>query len=709
GQGASPPDSTIFSLPVGTILSVRPTKVRRFDVPLLPNGHAGRPPRLATRPAPRPPPNRRPPPLSLAPPLAQAPPPPELTPHGTLAIAVVAVIFVGLQVRRMPVEFLFSAGLVCVTLAGVIEPAHALAGFSTGAVILIGALFAAAAGLRTTGALDWLGAVLLGRAQNERGALWRLAAVVTPASAVVLNTPLVAMMAPVVMDWCRRRDVSPSRLLIPLSYLTILGGVCTVIGTSTTLVCNATLAEEAASGQHAAETLPLIREIGFLEIGRLGLPVAAAGVVYILLVAPRLLPNRTYSAKKASERRREYLVEMLIQPTCGLIGKTVEEAGLRHLPGLFLIEIDRAEQVITPVTPKDVLQADDRLVFTGIVETIADLERIPGLVPAADVSYESRPQERSRRQLSEAVLSRTSPLIGRTVREANFRQRYNAAIVAVHRNGERLTNKIGNIRLDPGDTLLLQTRGDFVAQHRNSRDFYLVSPVGGSSGRRHDRALIAGGLFTLLIAWLIAIAISAGAGWELPAMLGNLLSKQAQPIAAVAIVLAMIGARCLTTSQARGAIDLQVLITIAAAIGLGSALSESGAAAWIAHGLVGMVAGAGLPPEWLPYVLLAVVYAISMLLTETITNIAVASMMIPLAISVAAAADLNPRPFIMAIAVSASLSFATPIGYQTNLMVMGPGGYHPRDYLKVGLPLALLTGITAWALIPWIWQFDLPK
>ncbi|MEM6798893.1 MAG: SLC13 family permease [Planctomycetota bacterium] len=632
--------------------------------------------------------------------------PAELTLHGMLAIFVIVFVFFALMLlRRVPVEVLFLSGLTALTLAGVVEPREALAGFSQGAVLLIGALFAAAAGLRSTGALDWLGGVLLGGATTERAALWRLSAVVAPASAFVLNTPLVAMLAPVVIDWCRRREVSPSRLLIPLSYLTILGGVCTVIGTSTTLVCNAKLADEVASGKHPESLLPHLREIGFLEIGQVGIGVTLVGIVYLLTVAPRLLPDRDTPGLGKGDRRREYLVEMSVESGCPLVMKTVEDAGLRNLPGLFLIEIDRGEQVITPVTPNDVVMAGDRLVFTGVVETIADLEKIPGLAPTADVSYESLPKARARRQLSEAVLSRTSPVIGRTVRDANFRARYNAAIVAVHRNGERLTNKIGSIRLEPGDTLLLQTRGDFIRQHRNSRDFYLVSEVGGDAARRHDRALIAGGLFALLIGWLVATAVATGMGWEAGGLLGNVFAKGAQPIAAIAIVLAMIATRCLSTSQARAAVDLQVLITIAAAIGLGTALSSSGAAEWIAEKLVSGVTVIGLPPAMLPYALLAIVYVVAMFFTEAITNIAVAVLMIPLAIGVALAAGLNPRPFIMAVAISASLSFITPIGYQTNLMVMGPGGYHPRDFARVGLPLAALTATTSLLLIPQVWPF----
>ncbi|QDT67671.1 potassium transporter peripheral membrane component [Planctomycetes bacterium MalM25] len=635
-----------------------------------------------------------------------------LTGVGGLAIAVVAGVFVTLMVRRaLPVDLLFLAGLVVVTLGGAISPEKALAGFASGPVLLIGALFAAAAGLRTTGALDWIGGWLLGSATTERAALWRLT-LVAPTSAFVLNTPLVAMLAPVVIDWCRKRKVSPSRLLMPLSYLTILGGVGTVIGTSTTLVCNAQLAKirarMAEQMDQAADSVPPAfydnaHPIGLLEIGYAGVPLALLGIAYLIWVAPRLLPNRRDLIEDLGESRREYLVEMMVQPGCALVGKTVEEAGLRQLPGLFLIEISRGAEVITPVTPGDVIQAHDRMVFTGVVGTIADLERIPGLVPAADITYEFRPAERARRQLAEAVLSRTSPVIGRTVRDANFRQRYNAAIVAVHRGGERLGTKIGDIRLQAGDTLLLQARSGFVETYRNSRDFFLVSQVGGSSARRHDRALVAGGIFLLLLGWLVAMSIDwngadpgDGPAW---------LTRFAQPLAAFAAVVLMVGTRCLSTNQARGAVDLQVLITIAAAIGLGNALDESGAAKWLADGVVTIVQAAPVSEAALPWLLLAVVYLLSMLMTECITNAAVATLMIPISIGIAAQAGYNPRPFILAVAVAASLSFATPIGYQTNLMVMGPGGYHPRDFLRVGGPLAAVIAVAGVALIGGIWGF----
>lgn len=621
-----------------------------------------------------------------------------LSAEGWIAIIVTVLIFVEMQRRRtVSVDLLFLAGLVVVTLTGVLTVEQALSGFANQAVVMIAALFAASAGLRVTGALDWVGNRLLGSATTERGALVRLAAAVVPSSAFILNTPLVAMFTPVVVDWCRQRSISPSRLLIPLSYFTIIGGVCTLIGTSTTVVINGLLARMSKGNEYPVEILARIGELSFFETTLVGVPLAVIGVIYMLLFAPRRLPDRTDMVEQFDEHRRDYLVEMQVESNCPLIGKSVENAGLRHLPGLFLIEISRGDETITPVSPDDIIRAGDQLVFTGVVTTIADLERIPGLVPAVDTSFETRPEERVRRELTEAVLSRTSPLIGLTVRESNFRKRYNAAVVAVHRNGERLTNKVGNVRLEPGDTLLLQTRNEFVESHRNSRDFYLVSRVGKTTARRHDRALLAGLLFLGLILWLTISSL-------LPDTVefGNLTSKS---VAAIAIALVMVITRCMTGSEARSAIDLQVLLTIGAALGIGEALDKSGAAEFLAASLVDSTAAFGIAAAWKPYVLLAIIYVLSQLFTETVTNVAVATIMIKIAVKVAVVGQYDPRPFIIAVTLAASLSFITPIGYQTNLMVMGPGGYQPRDYWRVGWPLALLLTISAFVLIPMIWAF----
>jgi len=616
--------------------------------------------------------------------------------HPWISLSVTAVVFLAMWRRGGPTDLLFLGGLVVVTVCGVIEPEDALAGFANPAVITVGALFVVAAGLRSTGVLDQVGQQLLGRTRTAGAALVRLTFAVLGFSAFINNTPVVAMFVPVVLDWCRKRGLSPSRLLIPLSYMAIMGGTCTLIGTSTNIIVNGLLEERRVSaereGLYTADFRQQLRNMTLFEIGKVGLPCAVIGGLYLLLVGRRLLPNRTELIEQLDEQRREYLVEMLVQPECRLIGKTVEEAGLRHLRGLFLVEIDRESEMIAPVTPKDLIRAGDRLVFTGVVTTIVDLEKIPGLVPAGDVTYEIHPLERRLRHLSEAVLSRSSPLIGRTVRQANFRQRYNAAVVAVHRNGVRLRGKIGAIVLEAGDTLLLQTRTEFASRFRHSSDFYLVASVEGSQSRRHDRAWLAVVLLLALIFWLSTSCISHGG------LLGGLGSPA---IPAVAIAGLMIVGRCLPVAEARSVIDLQVLVTIAAALGLGRALDESGAAKSIAEFLVGSVGSH-------PYLLLVVLYVLTVIFTELITNNAVAAILFPIGVATAAAGGLSPRPFVIAVAMAASLSFLTPIGYQTNLMVMGPGGYQPRDYLRAGWPLALLVGAVALLLIPVWWPFELP-
>jgi di/tricarboxylate transporter len=621
--------------------------------------------------------------------------------HSWIAIAAVLFVFLGLQLRRgAPTDLLFLLALVGVTLAGVITPEDAFRGFSNQALLTIAALLVVAAGLRSSGVLDWVGKIMLGSVETERSALLRLIPALIASSAFMLNTALVAMAAPVVVDWCRRKRISPSRLLLPVSYLTILGGVCTLIGTSTTLIANGILRSEqerrvaelttqldegTISAELAEEKREFIAQsgpMGLFELGEVGLPCAIVGAIFMLFVAPRLLPNRTDMLEQLGEQRREYLVEMQVLPTCPLIGEDVESAGLRHLPGLFLIEIDRDGDTLTPVSPQDVIRADDRLIFTGVVSTIVDLEKIPGLVPAADITYEIHPETRTRRRLTEVVLSRTSPLIGQNVREANFRRLYNAAVVAIHRNGVRLTNKIGSIGLEPGDTLLLQTRDDFVSAYRNSRDFYLVSSVEGDSSRRHDKARLAGSLVLALIVWLVLGAI--------PGLLPANLASPAVASLAVAVVMILTG--CLRVSEARNALDMRVLVTIAAALGLGLSLEASGAARMIATGMITAVGDN-------PYLLLVVVYFAAIIMTELISNNAVAAMLLPLSIAIAEVGGTDPRPFILAITLAASLSFATPIGYQTNLMVMGPGGYKPVDYLRCGGPLAILIAVTALMLL----------
>ncbi|MBI2423231.1 MAG: SLC13 family permease [Candidatus Hydrogenedentes bacterium] len=583
-------------------------------------------------------------------------------------LSVVTAIFAALVRNWAATDVLFLGATALFALLGIISPEEAFAGFSNSGMLTVAMLFAVAAGLRETGVLDTLGEHFLGRARTEKQVFGRLAAIIVPFSAFLNNTPIVAMFMPIVLDWCRRNNVSASRLLIPLSYMTILGGTCTLIGTSTNLVVHGLMIENGLPG------------LGMFEIARLGIPYAIVGLAYMYLLGTRLLPERKEMLEQLVESSREYLVEMQIQAGCRLAGQTVEQAGLRHLAGLFLIEIDRDGECIGPVGPEAVLEEGDRLVFTGIVSTILDLEKIPGLVPVADPSYEIAPQEQRKRRLCEAVISSNSHLIGKTIRNADFRTAYGAAVVAVHRGGKRVVQKIGDITLQPGDTLLLQTRDNFLQKHRNDQSFYLINDVAEWSPLRRDRAWVGTVLFLGLI-------ILMTTGWV------NTL------VAATLTTVLMIFSGCITANEVRKSIEWQVLITIGAAFGVGIAIENSGAATAVAQALVDATAG------WGPIAALAVIYLLCSLVTELITNNAAAVLLFPFCLKTAELYDVSSRPFLIALLFAASASFMTPIGYQTNMMVYGPGGYRFTDFARIGAPLHIVLWLIAIVLIPWFWPF----
>jgi di/tricarboxylate transporter len=584
-----------------------------------------------------------------------------------VTLVVLAGLLYGL-VKDKPADALFVGAVVILAAFGVITPDEAFSGFANSGMLIVAALFVVAAGLRETGVMDYIGERFLGHVETEAKALFYMAIVLIPSGVVLNITPKVALLAPVLIAWCRKRRISPSRLLMPLSFLSILGAGCALIGTSTNLVIQGLLIK---SG---------LRPMGFFEIGSVGLPCAVVGAAYILTVGRKLLPDRKDLIEQLEETRREYLVEMLVQPGCRLVGKTIAQAGLRHLPGLFLIEIDREGEVIGPVGPDETIQANDRLVFTGVVSTIVDLEKIPGLVPAADARYEVVPVEQRDRQLGEAVISPSSPLIGQAVRDADFRSLYDAAIVAVHRNGARLTNKIGDIRLHAGDTLLLQVGPYFSRAFRNNPDFYLVSDVEDSRPVRYDRAWPAVIIFLIMIAAFISNRVDF--------MLASFLAAGA-----------MVAARCISAIHARRSVDLPVLVAIAASFGVGKALENSGVAELFARLLVDATR------SWGPVATMAAIYFGTMVLNELISNNAAAVLAFPFCTKSAELLGVSERPFIMAVALAASFAFASPIGYQTHMMVFGPGGYRFTDFMRVGIPLNLLIWITAIILIPWIWPF----
>jgi di/tricarboxylate transporter len=584
-----------------------------------------------------------------------------------VTLAVLAGLLFGL-IKDRPPDVLFVGAVVLLAACRVIAPEDAFAGFANSGVLIVAALFVVAAGLRETGVMDYIGERFLGRVEAEGQALLLMAVVLIPSSMILNNTPKVALLVPVLITWCRKRRISPSRLLMPLSFLSILGGTCSLIGTSTNLVVQGFLIKRN------------LRPMTFFEVGLVGLPCAVLGAFYILTVGRKLLPDRKEMIEQLEETRREYLVEMMVLPGCRLAGKTVAQAGLRQLPGLFLIEIDREGVVHGPVSPEEVIRVDDRLIFTGVVNTIVDLEKIPGLVPAADNQYEVSPVKQWGRRLCEAVISPSSPLVGVAVRDADFRALYDAAIVAVHRNGARVTNKVGDIRLRAGDTLLLQTGTLFTKSFRNKPDFYLVSDVEDSRPVRFNRSWLAAIIFIAMITAFVSGRVDI--------MIAGFLAAGA-----------MVATGCISASDARRSVDLPVLIAIAASFGVGKALEQSGVAKLFAGMLVDATRSFG------PTATLATIYFGTMVLNELISNNAAAALAFPFCLESAKLLGVSERPFVMAITLAASYAFASPIGYQTHMMVFGPGGYRFTDFMRVGIPLNLLMWIVAIVLIPMIWPF----
>lgn len=585
--------------------------------------------------------------------------------QGCLAIAVTIVTFLGSAVTQIPTELVFLGGLAILAVSGILTEADALAGFSNSGMLTVAILYIVVTGLEQTGGMNWISQKILGLPNGLNSALLRLMLPVAGISAFLNNTPVVAVFIKVVGEWSRKLKISPSKLMIPLSYASIFGGTCTLIGTSTNLVVNGMLISEA---NHPG--------IGIFGILPIGLPCALAGIIYILVLGTRLLPDRV-SFLGETEDPREYTVEMIVQKDSPLIGQTIEQAGLRHLPSLFLTEIDRDGQILSAVSPHIKLQADDQLIFVGAIDSIVDLQRFQGLLPATNQIFKLK-GDRSQRCLIEAVVSNTCPLVGQTIREGHFRNRYNAVVLAVSRNGSRIKGKIGDIELIPGDTLLLEARSSFIEQQRNSKDFYLVSGVPNSEPVDHVRAPIALGI---LIGMVVLSFI--GLGMFKAAMIAAML---------------MLLTRCCSPERALKSIDWSVLLVIAAALGIGRALDTTGAAGVIADSLIGFVGNN-------PGLALVVVYGITTFMTEIITNNAAAALVFPIALAIARNLQVDVLPFAIAIMIAASASFSTPIGYQTNLMVYGPGGYRFSDFMRVGIPLNLLFWAIAASLIPLIYRF----
>ncbi|MFI8622642.1 SLC13 family permease [Marinomonas sp. NPDC078689] len=583
-----------------------------------------------------------------------------------VTLALITAVFITLVSTRIAADVILMTAMGLLIISGVLTVEEGLAGFANPGVMTIAILYIVAAGLQETGAVQWLSKYLLGSPKGLKAALARLIIPSALLSAFMNNTAVVAMFIPSVQDWSKRIKLPTSKLLIPLSYAAILGGTCTLIGTSTNLVVDGLLQKEL--GIH----------LNIFSLLWVGLPITVVGGLLLFIFSKQLLPNRESTLEQA-DNARQYGVEMRVHHGSTLIGKSIENAGLRALQFGYLFEIHREGTLLSAVGSETQLYENDVLVFIGSPECAREIQNIQGLKPV-DGGADVLEIEHNKRCLVEAVIGPEFVGLDLTIKEAKFRTRFQAAVLSVSRKGYRINSKIGNIRLQVGDTLLLETSQDFVGQYRSRRDFLLVSAINDSTPPNFDKAPLAVGL-------LLGLVLLSATG------LLSILE------AAMLCAAAMLATRCISVTKARRNVNLNVITVIAASFSLGAAMSKTGAAELIASHLV-----AWAPHS--PWLSLALVYLITVIFTEMITNNAAAVLMFPIAVATANQLGSDPLPFVVTIMVAASASFITPIGYQTNLMVMGPGGYKTRDFIKAGLPISLAVGVTTILLIPFIWPFN---
>lgn len=558
---------------------------------------------------------------------------------------------------RTDLVLLGSLGLLLI--AGILTPEVAFAGFANPAVIAIGALFVVAAGVDRTGALGFLDGLLRPRSARLGVAIARLFVPTAVLSGVLNNTPVVAMLIPRVQSWARETGLSASKLLIPLSTAAIVGGWLTLIGTSTNVVVHGLMRAEGLDG------------FSFFDLTWIGVPAALAVGVYYALIGHRLLPDHEGAE---ADRGQDYRFELRVAPDAPFLGRSIEEAGLRTLGTAYLARFRRGDDVFE-ATPGVTIRAGDVLEFAGDATAHDALLSRPGLQrKAPTVDGDDRPDL----PLFEVVVAPGSRLVGETLKEIGFRERYGGVVLAIRRRESAVEGGLGNVPLRAGDLLLVEGRGALKNRlAARSQDFAFVSPL-DTLRPVTSRAPIALGILAGMIGLVVL----------------NLLPLAS---AAFAAALGMVVTGCLRGPAVFRAMDGPVLLVIAAALGIGKAVEVTGLAAVAAQGVeaVGLWAG--------PVGALAAIYIASNLLAELITNKASAALMVPVALAVAADLGQDPVAFCIAVAVGSAASFLTPIGYQTNLMVMSAGGYKYTDFTRAGAPVSLIVGVITVAVCSALW------
>jgi len=536
------------------------------------------------------------------------------------------------------------------SITGILTPSEVLSGFSNESIASILMLILITTGLRKNFQIENLFDAVFKKAKTYRGFLLRMMSQVAILSSMINNTPVVALMTPYVVDWGKRNNIAPSRLLIPLSYATIMGGMITLIGTSTTLVLNGFLQDF----DHPS--------LLFEDLFTIGISVTIGGILFILLIGYKLLPDHKDVLKTYAENKREYIVETRILDDSRLIGKSILDAGLRNLKGVYLVEIIRGTQLISPVGPKELLNRGDILFFAGNTNDIVELINSDlGLeLPETAKSYDS-----DKAEIVEAVMNNFSSLINKTVRQSDFRNRYNAAIVAIHRNGKKVSGRIGDIVLQAGDLLLLYTGTDFRDRVGIYRDLFVVSKLRDivKPGNKKYYALV-----------LMAFC----------ALMLLIFSKMTLFPALMIILGIMIAFNLITTQDVKRELDLNMIAILVFSLAIGQAIIKTDAGNMVSIALVNL-----LEPYGNVAILIGLLL-ITNLLASIIGNVGAVSISFPLAYSISNNLGIEGYPFFLTIAYAASAAFLTPISYQTNLIIYGPGGYKFKDFFKIGLPVNIV-------------------
>ena len=591
--------------------------------------------------------------------------------HQILTGTVVVLVFVAFLREWFPPDQTAMGAFVLLILAGVVSPGDSLMVFGSQAPVTVAAMFIMSAVLERTGLIEALaGAFEKLAGKGGLRVLVVLVILVAVLSAFVNNTPVVVVFLPIVLRHCRKFSLPASRFLIPLSYAAIVGGTCTVIGTSTNLIA-AGIAADAG-----------MEPFSMFEISKLGVLFVVAALVYLALGGQKLIPLRdTLSTLFDSDSTREFLTQAWITSDSPLVGKPFPETPLAKRRELRVIEVVRQGRPVPIPLNRLVFEADDQILFKTRASGVMELNETAGLnllKEDDDLGLDRVKTESA--VLMEGIVGPESRMVGHSLSELNFRQRFGVLILAVHRRGVNLRDRFENVKLAFGDSLLIEGPTDRMKELFSQKDFVNLSQPKERPLRRTKAPIAIAGLLLFMI--------------------GGSLFPAYIPILALGAVLLTLMTRCIDSTEAYDAVEWKVIFMIFGMLGLGLALEKTGLAAVMAKQAVVWFG------DYSPRVMLAVIYLMAVVLTEMVSNNAVAALLTPIAIGVAAQLGVDPRPFVVAVMFASSASFVTPIGYQTNTYVFGAGGYRFSDFTKVGLPLAIILGILAWLLIPLMWPLE---